>query len=144
MVMVFLVRRVIMLVVIVRRVVMVMVFLARLGVMVVMFLAFGVTVVVFLALSPVVVVFLVTVFLIGNRGDLNAKVKDNLRPASASPRRELLLKVGSISLVHLVVIFNIREPNGDVDEVVERIPVFFEDATDIFHGLMSPQPRPTP
>ena len=45
--------------------------------------------------------------LIGDGGDLNAKVKDDLRPAGAGPCRELLFKVGSVCFVHLVVIFNV-------------------------------------
>ena len=84
-----------------------------------------------------VVVAIAIRVLIGDGGNLNAKVKDDLRPTSASPRRKLLFKVRSVRLVHLVIIFNVREPDSDADEVVVRIPVLFEYPPDVFHGLMS-------
>ena len=72
----------------------------------------------------------------GNGGDLDAKVEDELRPAGAGPRRELLLKVRGVRLVHLVVVLNVREPDGDVDQVVERIAVLLEYPPDVFHDLV--------
>ena len=78
----------------------------------------------------------VIVVLVGDGGDFDLEVEDDLRAAGAGTGGELLFEIRGVGRVHLVIILDVFKPDGDADQIVEGVVVLLEDGSDVFHDLV--------